>query len=124
MEQAVLVYDSTCLLCSRSVQFILKYDTNTHFLFSTFQSEFSKKHSLSPDSVVVVTPNERLLQRHHAVRYVITQLPKLRWLRFVFVLMPSFLQKGIYVLVAKNRKRWFGSHSCMLPHQISERFIA
>lgn len=123
MEQAVLVYDSTCLLCSRSVQFILKYDTNTHFLFSTFQSEFSKKHSLSPDSVVVVTPNERLLQRHHAVRYVITQLPKLRWLRFVFVLTPSFLQKGIYVLVVKNRKRWFGSHSCMLPHQISERFI-
>lgn len=124
MEQAVLVYDSRCLLCSRSVQFILKCDTNSHFLFSTFQSEFSKKHSLSPDSVVVVTPKEQLLQQHHAVCYVITQLPKLRWLRFLFVLTPSFLQKGIYVLVAKNRKRWFGSQSCKLPHQISERFIA
>ncbi|MGB0255434.1 MAG: thiol-disulfide oxidoreductase DCC family protein, partial [Flavobacteriaceae bacterium] len=112
MKQAVLVYDSTCLLCSRSVQFILKYDINIHFLFSTFQSEFSKKHSLSPDSVVVVTPDEKLLQRHHAVRYIITHLPKLRWLRFLFVLTPSFLQKEIYTLVAKNRKRWFGSHSC------------
>lgn len=124
MGQAILVYDGTCLLCSRSVQFILKYDTNIHFLFSTFQSDFSKKRILSPDSVVVVTPDEKLLKQHNAVRYVITILPKLRWLRFLFVLTPSFLQKGIYTLVAKNRKRWFGSHSCMLPNQMSERFIA
>lgn len=123
MKQAVLVYDSTCLLCSKSVQFMLKYDTKTHFLFSTFQSKFSNKYALSPESVVVVTPNHQIMKHHHAVRYVISQLPRFRWLRFLFVLTPHFLQKWIYNLVAKNRKRWFGNHNCMLPYQFEERFI-
>lgn len=123
MRQAVLVYDSTCLLCSKSVQLLLKYDTNIHFLFSSFQSDFSKKHTLSPTSVVVITPKQEILQHHHAVRYVISHLPKLRWLRLFFVITPLFLQRTMYSCIAKYRKHWFGSHTCLIFQQFNDRFI-
>ena len=123
MRQAVLVYDSTCLLCSKSVQLLLKYDTNMHFLFSSFQSDFSKKHTLSPASVVVITPTKEILQHHHAVRYAISHLPKLRWLRLFFLIIPLFLQRTIYLCIAKYRKHWFGSHTCLLFQQFNDRFI-
>ncbi len=124
MKQAVLVYDSDCLLCSKSIQRVLKYDTSEHFLFSTCKGDFAKKKKLSGETVVIITPNQQILTHHNAVRYILAHLPKLRWLDFMFVITPSFLQKWIYTLLAKNRKWVFGKHSCLLPQQIAERFIS
>ncbi len=124
MNYAVIAYDGDCLLCSNSVKFILKHDTKEQFLFTTFSSDYAKAHALLGESVAVITKRHKTLTGHHAVRYIIERLPKVRWMRVLFVITPAFFQKAVYCLVANNRKKWFGSQTCLLPQQISNRFIS
>ena len=123
MKRAVVFYDSDCLLCSKSVQFVLKHDTHKHFSFSALTSSFAKPYKLSAETVAVLTPNQELLSHHKAVKYIIKQLPKVKWMVFLFYITPAFLQRLVYGVIAKNRKHWFGTTSCLLSNQHAERFI-
>ena len=123
MKRAVVFYDSDCLLCSKSVQFVLKHDTHKHFSFSALTSSFAKPYKLSAETVAVLTPNQELLSHHKAVKYIIKQLPKVKWMVFLFYITPAFLQRLVYGVIAKNRKHWFGTTNCLLSNQNAERFI-
>ena len=123
MKRAVVFYDSDCLLCSKSVQFVLKHDTHKHFSFSALNNTFAKPYKLSAETVAVLTPNQALLSHHKAVNYIIHQLPKLKWMVLLFYITPAFLQRFVYGVIAKNRKRWFGTTRCLLSNQHPERFI-
>ena len=123
MKRAVVFYDSSCLLCSKSLQYILKHDTHKHFSFSALNSTFAKPYKLSSETVAVLTTNYELLSHHNAVKYIIKQLPKVKWVLFVFYITPGFLQRFVYGLIAKNRQHWFGTTNCLLPNKYAERFI-
>ena len=123
MKRAIVFYDSACLLCSKSVQFVLKHDKHKHFSFSALNSTFAKPYKLSAETVGVLTPNQELLSHHKAVKYIIKQLPKVKWIAFLFNITPGFLQRFIYGVIAKNRKHWFGTTNCLLSNQYAERFI-
>ena len=124
MKRAVVFYDSDCLLCSKSVQFVLKHDTHKHFSFSALTSSFAKPYKLSAETVAVLTPNQELLSHHKAVKYIIKQLPKVKWMVFLFYITPAFLQRVVYGVIAKNRKRVFGSTQCTLAQAHKNRFIS
>ena len=123
MKRAVVFYDSDCLLCSKSVQFVLKHDTHKHFSFSALNNTFAKPYKLSAETVAVLTPTQAVLAHHKAVKYIIKQLPKLQWMVLLFYITPAFLQRFVYGVIAKNRKRWFGTTRCLLSNQHPERFI-
>ena len=123
MKTAVVFYDNACLLCSKSVQFVLKHDKHKHFFFSALNSTFAKQHHLSAETVAVLASDEKLLTRHKAIKYIVKKLPKVKWMAFLFYITPAFLQRFVYGLIAKNRKRWFGATNCLLSNQYSERFI-
>ena len=123
MKRAVVFYDSDCLLCSKSVQFVLKHDTHKHFSFSALNNTFAKPYKLSAETVAVLPPNQALLSHHKAVKYIIKQLPKLKWMVLLFYITPAFLQRFVYGVIAKNIKRWFGTTRCLLSNQHPERFI-
>ncbi len=123
MKRAVVFYDSDCLLCSNSVRFVLKLDRHNHFSFSALNSTFAIPYKLSAETVAVLTPNQELLSHHKAVKYIIKQLPKLKWMVFLFYITPGFFQRFVYGVIAKNRKNWFGTTNCMLSNQHAERFI-
>lgn len=123
MKRAVVFYDSSCLLCGKSLQYILKHDKLKHFSFSALNSTFAKPYKLSSETVAVLTTNHELLSHHNAVKYIIKQLPKVKWVLFVFYITPGFLQRFVYELISKNRKNWFGTTNCLLPNKYTERFI-
>lgn len=123
MSAAVIFYDSSCVLCSTFVRFIIRHDTNSHFQFAALSSAYANSLQLPKESVVVVIDNKKLLQ-HYAVRYIISKLPKLRWILFFFWITPKPIQKWMYNIVAKNRKRIFGSTQCALAQEYKSRFIS
>lgn len=123
MKTAVVFYDKSCLLCSKSVQFILKHDKHKHFLFSPLDSTSAKPYKLSAETVAVLRSDQNLLTHHKAVKYILKNLPKVKWVVWVFAIAPGGIQRFVYGVIARNRKRWFGTTNCMLSNQYSERFI-
>lgn len=123
MKTAVVFYDNSCLLCSKSVQFILKHDKYKHFLFSPLDSKSAKPYKLSTETVAVLSSEQNLLSHHKAVKYILKNLPKVKWVVWVFAITPRGIQRLVYGEIARNRKRWFGTTNCMLSNQYSERFI-
>lgn len=123
MKTAVVFYDNSCLLCSKSVQFILKHDKYKHFLFRPLDSTSAKTYNLSAETMAVLSSDQKLLTHHKAVKYILKNLPKVKWVVFVLAVAPGRIQRVVYVLIARNRKRWFGTTNCMLSNQYSERFI-
>ena len=65
---------------------------------------------------VLLLMNEKIYHRSGAALRIATRL-RFPWpLLGIFLLVPPFLRNGIYNLVARNRKRWFGTRStCYLP---------
>ena len=123
MKTAVVFYDNSCLLCSKSVQFILKHDKHKHFLFSPLNSTSAKSYKLTAETVAVLSSHQNLLTHHKAVKYILKNLPKVKWVVIVLAIAPEGIQRFVYGLISRNRKRWFGTTNCMLSNQYSERFI-
>lgn len=127
----VVLYDGFCILCSRSVQFILKRDTKKKFLFSPLSSEFSKQiflHFHLPenysDSVILYNRNKIYKSSGAAIRIAI-RLNGLWPLMGIFYIIPWFIRDYVYNFIAKRRKKWFGKRErCFLPDEPDQqRFI-
>jgi len=123
MKQSVICYDSTCLMCSKTVGYVLKLDSSNCFVFTSLNGTFASQRELPAETVVVVTPENTILIKHKAIRYIASKIPSLRWLEIIMRITPNILQLWGYVLIARYRKRIFGSTSCPLQTNYSDRFI-
>ena len=123
MKQSVICYDSTCLMCSKTVGYVLKLDSSNCFVFTSLNGTFASQRELPAETVVVVTPENTILIKHKAIRYIASKIPSLRWLEILMRITPNILQLWGYVLVARYRKRIYGSTSCPLQTNYSNRFI-
>lgn len=123
MNDAVIFYDSECLMCSTFIRFVLKHDTLQYFQFASLSSNFAKDLNL-PSETVVVFVSGKIITHQHAVRFIIQELPKFKWMLFLFWITPNFIQRGVYKIVAENRNRVFGSTQCTLAKAHQNRFIS
>ena len=121
-EGKILVqYDGLCILCSRTVHFILKRDRKKKFLFQTLQHSSKDLHFDS----VVVTDRKSTFQYFDAVLKIGYELGGIYQLIAVFRIIPQSWRHSLYLWIAKNRFQWFGMReSCYLPsEEEKERFI-
>ncbi|TVY01922.1 thiol-disulfide oxidoreductase DCC family protein [Paenibacillus cremeus] len=127
----VVLYDGTCGLCNRVVQFILRRDRKGKFRFAAIQSETGQRmflaNGLDPtslDSVVVIDRGKAYTKSAAALR-IAGGLNGAWPLCRMFHLVPSGLRDGLYNYIASNRYKWFGqSEACMLPDpKVRERFL-
>ena len=113
-------FDGICILCSRTIQFILKADRKKKFLFQTLQS------STNPVSfdTVIVSDQYSSYQRFDAVLVIGKELGGIYRLA-IFRLIPRKWRNSLYLWVAKNRFKWFGKRqSCYFPSaEERQRFI-
>jgi len=121
MEQTILYYDGLCVLCNKSMRFIINRDRKNQFkigFLDAFQNEDKQ------DSVILVHKGNK----YHYSTAVIKSLTliggiyKLAALLFIF---PKSLRDFVYKIIAKNRYKWFGRHnSCpTLPEEWKARLI-
>lgn len=110
---AVVLYDGSCGLCHRFVRFVIHRDPHAVHQFAALDSTTGRKlleqHGLSQavDSTVLVDAAGAHLESTAALRV----LRRLRWPWPVLALclfVPRRLRDGVYRLVARRRRRWFG----------------
>ena len=65
MKRAVVFYDSDCLLCSKSVQFVLKHDTHKHFSFKSKPPAVPLNPLLVFSGVLLDSGSSLVIDKHH-----------------------------------------------------------
>lgn len=128
----IIFYDGNCLLCNRSVEFIIRRDPDKQFRFSHLQSDYAQRllddrsldKSNHPDSIVLYEKGSLYFKSTAALR-IARHLSGLWPILYIFVLIPAFLRDGLYDFIARHRYRWFGEvKSCRLVDQaMKDRFI-
>ena len=141
MKQAVVLYDGFCVLCSRSIQWLISKDEKKIFRFIPLQSKqginlldlagpevmqylldqkaLTKKDEM-PGSVILWMDNKPYIRSDGAL-LAIAQLGGIYraagWLRII----PKFIRDTIYNIIARNRYKWFGEREvCFVPPQSDE----
>lgn len=120
-EEGVILFDGVCVLCSRSVDFVLKHDKARRFRFLPIQTprgrDLAETLGLEPgdpQSIAVVL-NGRVWLRSSAVFKILGAMPSTRPLG-VGQVIPAGFRDLAYRAVARRRYRLFGQRqTCRLP---------
>ena len=124
-QQSIVFFDGVCGLCNRMVDFVLREDREETFLFAPLQGETFRRVApdrpkpLNPESIAVLRrgpEKELLLQRSAAVLYILSKLPRYRWLARIGQIFPTPVRDTVYRLIASRRyKIWGKRETCRLP---------
>ena len=113
------------------MQFVIKHDKTSQFIFAALQSETGQallhRYNLPKqgfDSFVLIQ-NEKIFLKSTAALTVAKQLNGPVKLLYGFIIVPAFIRNTIYNFIAKNRYKWFGKkNSCMIPTPaLQSRFL-
>lgn len=119
---AVIVFDAACVLCSRWVRFLLRFDRRGRYRFAAMQGTQGRRllveHGLDPEDPLsfLLLESGRAWTDSDAILRVLRGLGgPWRWTGLAGV-MPRSWRDAAYRALARNRYRWFGrQHACYLP---------
>ncbi|MFC2089936.1 thiol-disulfide oxidoreductase DCC family protein [Bacteroidota bacterium] len=119
---AVIFFDDTCILCSRSVRWIYRHDVKKILHFASVTSDLYNDTVMlrsdyipGVDSIVFMIDN-RLYFRSDAVMQIVKRLRFPIPLLQIFMLVPRRFRDRIYDWIARKRYQWFGKRSnCIIP---------
>jgi len=123
-----IFFDGVCGLCNKSVDFIIRHDTNRVFSFAPLQGETAAKILPSKD---ITNLDTLVLSDEKGIHYRSTAALRIAWhlgggltLFAAFFVIPRFLRDPVYNLIAKNRYRMFGKKdSCRIPSPEERSFF-
>jgi len=127
----VILYDDTCNLCNRFVNFILKRDKEKIFQFASLEShygiELAKNFHLSadkPGTILLYDEDKKIQDQSDAIIKILDTLGGV-WSYFVIlIVLPDSVRNKFYKTIAENRHRIFGRKRYSYPSDIlQERFI-
>jgi predicted DCC family thiol-disulfide oxidoreductase YuxK len=120
MSESTLFYDGLCVLCNRSISFIINRDKHKRFKIAHQSSSQAAKY----ESIVLVT-NGKTYTHSTAVIKSLILLGGIYKATAILLIIPKTLRDPIYKIIAKNRYRWFGKYqSCpTMPEAWKERMI-
>ncbi|MBA4411110.1 MAG: DCC1-like thiol-disulfide oxidoreductase family protein [Bacteroidota bacterium] len=113
-EGKILVqFDGMCILCSRTIRFLLKTDRKNKFIFQALPNSSDDE---SPKTVIISDHFGQHYYYFDAVLKIGYELGGMYSLVAVFRLIPKKWRLSLYKWIAKNRFRWFGKRqSCYIP---------
>jgi predicted DCC family thiol-disulfide oxidoreductase YuxK len=111
-QHPIIVFDGVCMLCDKSVQWIIKHDKDLHFKFCTLQStETNQMNS------VILIQQGKVYTKSLAILKILKILGG--WYHvaaWIGGVLPMFMRDRLYDFVAKNRYKWFGKYDeCLIP---------
>jgi predicted DCC family thiol-disulfide oxidoreductase YuxK len=76
------------------------------------------------DSVIYIH-NKKAFTQSSAALHIVKQLSGLWPALYAFIIIPPFIRNRIYMIIARNRYRWFGKkETCMVPGpELKSRFL-
>jgi len=128
-----IFYDGPCGLCQRFVRFVVQRDrAGAKFRFAplhgpTFESVVTvERRAAVPDSMVVLTSNDRLLIRSDSVIHVLRRLGGFwKFIALATSIIPRQLRDAVYDFIMRIRYRIFGrvDNVCpVTPPELRARF--
>ena len=121
----IVFYDGYCVLCSKSIDFILTRDHLAKFRFASLQSEFSQKilsrkgyptANIQNISNIVYLQHNVLKIKSDAVLSVLWDLGGIYKISCLCYLFPRFARDFAYNRLAKVRYKVFGKRdTCRVP---------
>jgi len=127
---SVVIFDGECILCNRSIDFIVRHDSGRKFKILHAQSAIGKRVARAfghcsklNESVLVFTPGGSVLQRYDAVSWILSELEGVINPPLAFV--PRRLLNSVYDMLAPFRYRVFGRNAslCRIDAKKKEWFI-
>ena len=127
-KKDIVVFDGVCVLCNRFFNWLIKNDKDEKFMYTNFQSDFSKKNNLKLkeiNSVAVIKTNGEKVYKVQAVYYILKKIDRYFIVRILLKLLPLFLTNICYDLIANFRYRIFGKYeTCIIPNEnVRKNFI-
>ena len=131
MQQNIIIFDGVCNFCNKAVNFIIKRDPTSKFLFAPSQSlqaqNLLDKYQLTNVTLdtLILIKNDKCFLQSDAVFEIIKDLSGYWYLFGVFKIIPKILNDKLYNFISKNRYKFFGKkNTCMIPKdEIKNRFI-
>ena len=119
---AIWVFDSQCVLCSRGVQFTLRHEKRASIRFVAIRSDegraLARQHGIDPENPVsfLFIENGKALEKSDAIIALSQHLNgPVQVLRY-FSGMPLGLRDAVYTVIARHRYRIFGKRDqCLVP---------
>jgi predicted DCC family thiol-disulfide oxidoreductase YuxK len=118
-DRFIIFFDSECMLCNASVQWILMHEKKHDVQFAPLHGVTFKKLPIErqhlPDSILVWKENS-LHMKTSAIIHVLQGMGgKWNILSRLMRIIPYFLSNSIYDIIARKRYVWFGrTAECML----------
>ena len=127
-KKDIVVFDGVCVLCNRFFNWLIKNDKDEKFMYTNFQSDFSKKNNLKLkdiNSVAVIKTNGEKIYKVQAVYYILKKIDRDFIVQILLKLLPLFLTNICYDLIANFRYRIFGKYeTCIIPNEnVRKNFI-
>lgn len=128
-NQNILCFDGECMLCNKSVQWVIKQDKQQKIQFAALQSKFCETHLaqsiIQNSNSFVFISDGKLHQKSKAVLQLLSLLGGFWKLFLVFYVVPNFLRDAVYDFIARNRYDWFGkSDTCLIADKsLSQRIL-
>lgn len=121
MKQTILYYDGKCVLCNKSIRFIIDRDRKNQFKIGLIDEY---KNVRKEDSIILVHNGIKYNYSNAVIKSLILigGIYKFAILLFIF---PKSLRDFAYKIIAKNRYRWFGKqNTCpIFPEEWKKRLI-
>ena len=129
MNHTIVFFDDSCLLCNRTLQWILRNE-KTHTLYFAPLSGLHAKGLIErfftvPDSIIVSKNNE-LFVKSLAIIQVLKEMGGIwKLVSICLRCIPNYIRDIVYDFIAKNRYQWFGTvEECLLMKgNYSSRFL-
>ncbi|MBT8298571.1 MAG: thiol-disulfide oxidoreductase DCC family protein [Maribacter sp.] len=122
-SKKIVLFDGSCNLCNRSIQFVIKRDKNDEFRFATLQGDIGRRlvkerniDTSKVDSIILIEPGVAYYTKSTAALKIGDTFGGIWKITSVLNLIPRQLRDIVYDWVAKNRYAWYGKkEQCMLP---------
>jgi len=114
VNKSIILFDSTCKLCSNAVRFITKFDSRKRFCFIPLASERAAEclklynGNEGEKGTMVLISGEKIFFKSDAVLRVLRSMDGLWPVFYIFLIVPRFIRDPIYDIVSRYRHRWFG----------------
>lgn len=127
----IVIFDGVCNFCNGAVNFIIKRDPESIFVFTPMQSELARElmdkyniQNVGVDTFLLIK-NDRCFVFSSAALEIAKDLTGLWYIFNVFRLVPSTIRDFFYKVFARKRYALFGRQDkCMIPtKEVRSRFV-
>ena len=126
LQHPIVLFDGLCLLCDRSIQWVIKHDEKEKFKFCNLQLAMKNDNLSSMINTVVLIYNGETYIKSDAVLMILEILgSKYGYITKFSKWIPRRIRDFVYDIIAKYRYQFFGKFDhCMIPNQsLKKRFI-